>query len=257
MPLRVFWECAALNEQNSPAGWTVRFPGGPRPPVDLASRPGGFSLSSGGADVDALADAVPRGGPSLEDTVWRKSRWLVTVSHVREPSSGRRRVSIVLAIPQSRQKMCSGLEEETQERRTRGRRNGKEGGEIRLASSKKQKGKKRGKKGENVSIVCDSLRASDARTSPDLFLFLLLFVFSLPRFWTLYAHMEWVCGKILLSESVCSLRNVFLTLFSFFALQNSCCIGKNISVTFYDQVKTYKECRRERGRWHLKNLDVS
>lgn len=73
----------------------------------------GFSLGSGGPEVEVLL--VPRDGPSLEDTVWRKSRWLVTASQARDPNSGRRRVTIVLAIPQNRQKMCSGKERESAE----------------------------------------------------------------------------------------------------------------------------------------------
>lgn len=212
MPLTVFRECAALNKQNSPAGWTARLPGGPRPPVDRASRPGGFSLGSGGADVDTLVDAAPRDGPSLEDTVWRKSRWLVTASHAREPSSGRRRVTIVLAISQSRQKMCSGLEGETRARRKRGRRSGKEGGEIRLAGSKMQKGKKR-KKGKTflLYVIPSGLLMPGPAQIFSSFSFFLFFI-SLVFGHSMHTWSEFVERFCCLSQCVAS--GMFFSLFS-------------------------------------------
>lgn len=65
--------------------------------------------------------------------------------------------------------------------------------------------------------------------------------------------MEWVCGKILLSESVFMnlLKNVSLHIL-FFSLQDSCFIGKNISLMFSNQAEKVREGT---GSWVFLNSD--
>ncbi len=128
-----------LNKQNSPAGWTARPPGGPRLPVGRVSRLEGFSLVSGGPEVEV--QLVPRDGPNLEDTVWRKSCWLATASQAREPNSGRRRLTIVLAIPQNWQKMCSSIERERSKEREEERKGGRGNKTRKLQKAEEEKKK--------------------------------------------------------------------------------------------------------------------
>ncbi len=226
-----------LNKQNSPAGWTARPPGGPRLPVGRVSRLEGFSLVSGGPEVEV--QLVPRDGPNLEDTVWRKSCWLATASQAREPNSGRRRLTIVLAIPQNWQKMCSSIERERSKKEREEERKGGRGNKTRQLQKVEEEKKKKAM-GKRFYCVIPSglLMPGPAQT----------FSFSPPLVSERSTHtwsefVERFCCLNQCSYEQAPLRNVSLLIL----FQNSCFIGKNISLMFSNQVEKGRKVREGTG----------
>ncbi len=135
--------------------------------------------------------------------------------------------------------MCSSIERERSKKEREEEWKGGRGNKTRQLQKAEEEKKK--KSNGKTFLLCYSLRASDARTSPDLFLFSPLVSEHSTHTWSEFV--ERFCCLNQCSYEQAPLRNVSLLIL----FQDSCFIGKNISLMFSNQVQKGRKVREGTG----------